>query len=168
MRRHHLLHLLFTPHKDTTPIMNLLRFHLQHPLHLTIHRHSARILHHHRHRRTLVQNPQLALRTLLVGRVCEDAAVEEGAVRVSDHGADVAGAVGLAVLLGRVFQGLEVGFCLVGPVGGVAFIDGVDSSLEGDAHVRVGQDEFAESVVLYRIVISLQHFLAGTQFCLPL
>lgn len=96
MRRNNLLHLLLTAHENPTPIMNPLGLDLQHPLHLAIHRHAARILHNHRHRRTLIQNPQLPFRRFLVRGVCEDAAVQERAVGVGDHGPDVARRVGFA------------------------------------------------------------------------
>jgi hypothetical protein len=148
MRRNNLIHLLLTSHENPTPVMDMLRLNLQHPLHLTIHRHPARILHHHSHGTTLIQDPQLPLGRLFVGWVGEYAAVQECSVGVGNHGANVPGGVGLAVGFGGVFEGFEVGFCLVGPVEGVSFINGVNGSLFGDAHVGMGEDELAKGVVL--------------------
>ena len=65
------------------------------------------LLEDHGHRTTLVQNTQLALGSLLVGGVGEDAAVQQGPVGVGHHGADVPRAVGLALL--GVLQRVEVG-----------------------------------------------------------
>lgn len=134
----HLLNLLGTAHENPTPVVDMLGLDLEHPLHFTVHGFSTRILHDHRHGRTFIQNPQLALRGLLVGRVREDAAIQQRAVRVSDHAPDVPCRVGLATRVGGVFERFEVGFGLVGPVGRVAFVNRVDGAFLGDAHVRVG------------------------------
>ena len=79
-----LLHLIPTTHKDSTPVMNVFRNHLHHPPHLAVHCLSARVLHHHRHRCTFIENSQLAFGGLAIGRVSEDTSVEERAVCVCD------------------------------------------------------------------------------------
>lgn len=118
--------------------MDSRRFNLQHSSHIAVHGLAAGILHDHSHRRTLVQDPQLALRRLLVGGVCKDATVQQRAVRVCDHGSDIPGRIGLAAFFFGVLERFKVGFRLVGPVHRVTFIDGVDGAFLGDAHVRVG------------------------------
>lgn len=101
----------------------------------------------HGHGRTLVQDAQLALGIPLVGRVGKDAAVQEGAVCVGDHAANVAGAVGLAVGVLGVLERVKVAFRLVLPVERVALVDRVDGAAGRDAHVGVRQDEFAQGIV---------------------
>jgi hypothetical protein len=176
-----LLHLFITTHIDAASVMNMLRFDLQHSLHLAVHRHTPRIFKHQRHwlcrrcqqkapptessgieatHRTLVQYSQFALWALLVCRVCKYASIEQRAVGVCHHAANVSRAVRFAALLLRKFQTLKVSSSLVVPIHAIALIDTVDSSLFGDAHVRMGKNEFAESVVLsgsqFRH-LSLQH-----------
>lgn len=147
MHINHLLHLIPTPHENPRPIMNMLRQHLQHPLHPPIHRLPARVLKHHRHRRALIQNPQFPLRTLFIRRVGENAAVEEGTIGVCDHRANVPRAIGLFVFVLRVFEEVDVFLDGLVPIFGVALVDAVDGAGLGDAHVGVREDEFAEGVV---------------------
>lgn len=85
----HFIHLLWAAHENARSVMNIRRLDREHSLHLRIHSLSTCVLHDHSHGRTLVQNPQFALRTLLVGRIREDTAVQQRAVRIRYHGPDV-------------------------------------------------------------------------------
>ncbi len=110
------------------------------------------VLEHQRHRRTFIQDPQLALRTLLIRRIRKNATVQQRPIRVRDHGPDIAGAIRLAFLarlgvLGRVLEAVEVLLDGLLPVQTVPLVDGVDGAGAGHAHVRVGEDELAEGVV---------------------
>lgn len=104
------------------------------------------ILENHGHGGALVEDAELALGALLVGGVGKDASVEEGAVGVGDHGANVAGRVGLAVVLG-LLEGVEVGDGVLFPVERVALVDRVDGAGAGHLHAGVGEDELADAVV---------------------
>jgi hypothetical protein len=101
------------------------------------------LLEDHGHRTTLVENTQLALGSLLVGRVGEDATVQQCPVCIRNHGSNVTGRVrllgvldGLNPLLGRHV-----------PVLAVAFVARVDATLLGNLHVGVSEDELAEGVI---------------------
>ena len=59
--------------------------------------HTSRLLREERHGERLVEQPQLSALALLVVGVAEDAAVQQCAVYVCDHGADVTRRVWLAV-----------------------------------------------------------------------
>jgi hypothetical protein len=169
MRSDDLLHLLVTAHIDATPIVNMLRLDLQHSLHLTVHSHATSIFEHQSHwlfrscqqnlperensgieaaYRTLVQYSQFALWTLLVCRICKYASVEQSAVGICHHAANVSRAIRFGALLFRKFQALKVSSSLVVPIHAVSLVDTVDSSLSWDAHVRMGKNEFTESIVL--------------------
>lgn len=141
-----LLDLTLGAKEDTTAVMNVLRTNLHQPLHARVNRETASVLKQHRHGRTLVQNTQLTLGTLLVGRVGKDTAVQQGAVRIGDHGPDVPGGVGLLALAG-VLEAVEVGVAPVVPVHAVSLVDGVDGPRLGETHVGVGQDELAQRVL---------------------
>ena len=104
------------------------------------------VLKHHRHRRALVQDPQLPLRALLICRICEDPTIQQRAVRVCHHAADVPRAVRL-LLAGRVLQAVEVLLDGIFPVLGVALVDAVDGPAARHLHGRVRQDELAQRVV---------------------
>lgn len=104
------------------------------------------ILKHHGHRRALIQNSQLALGALLIGRVGEDTSVQQGTVRVGNHATDIPRTVRLAVGGGGL-ERLEVLLDVVLPVQRVTLVDGVDRPRLGQLHVRVGQDELAQAVV---------------------
>jgi len=164
-----LLHLLVTAHIDATSVMNVLWLDLQHSLHPTVHSHTTGIFEHQSHwlfrscqqklpeqknsgieatHRTLVQYSQFALWTLLVCRVCKYASVEQSAVGVCHHTANVSRAVRFATLLFGKFQTLKVSSSLVVPIHAITLVDAVDSSLSWDAHVRMGKNEFSESIVL--------------------
>lgn len=106
---------------------------------------TAGILEEHGHRRALVQDSQLALGTLLVSGVGKDTAIQQGAVGVSDHAANVPGAVGL-LALARVLERVEVLVDPVVPVHAITLIDRVDGAFGGELHVGVGQDELAQGV----------------------
>lgn len=101
------------------------------------------LLEDHGHRATLVQDTQLALGSLAVRRVGEDATVEQSPVCVCNHGTDVTGRVGLLAVLDGVDPLLGGGI----PVLAVALVARVDGALLGHPHVRVSQDELAERVV---------------------
>lgn len=128
--------------------MDTLRLDLHHAVHVAVDGLAAGVFHDHGHGRALVEDAQLALGRLLVGRVGEDATIQQSPVGVRNHGANVAGRIGLAAFLLGELQGLKVRLGLVGPVQRVAFVDTVDGSLLGDAHVGVGEDELAEGIVL--------------------
>ena len=101
------------------------------------------MLEDHGHGATLVEDTQLALGGLLVGRVGEDTTVKQRPVCVGNHGTDVTGRVGLLAVL----DGLNP---LLGgnvPVLAVTLVARVDAALLGHLHVGVGEDEFAEGVV---------------------
>lgn len=66
------------------------------------------VLKHHGHGCTLVQNPQLSLRTLLVRGIGEDAAVQQRSVRVRNHGSDIPRAVRLATLFLWELQAVDI------------------------------------------------------------
>mmetsp|Transcript_34102 Transcript_34102/g.88158 ORF Transcript_34102/g.88158 Transcript_34102/m.88158 type:complete len:437 (-) Transcript_34102:64-1374(-) len=55
--------------------------------------HASCLLSDHSHGEALVQHAKLALCVFLVRRVNEDATVQQGAVHIGDHGADIAGGV---------------------------------------------------------------------------
>jgi hypothetical protein len=97
----------------------------------------------HGHGTTLVQNTQLALGSLLVGRVGEDATVEQCPVCIRNHGSDVTSRVRLLGILDgfNPLLGRHV------PVLAVAFVARVDATLLGNLHVGVGENELAEGVV---------------------
>jgi len=117
------------------PLMNTPRTLFQDPPR-PIKRQSTRLLNKFRHRKTLIQQSQLAARRFRVAGVGEQAAVEERAVHVRDHGADVARAVGFS---GRgEFDRVEVFGRGCVPEHCVSFVDGVDSAFLGDAHLRLG------------------------------
>jgi len=119
---------------------------LHQALHARVDSQAAGVLEQHGHGRTLVQNTQLTLGALLVGRVGEDTTVKQGSVGVGDHGTNVTGAVGFLAVRG-VLEAVEV---LVGPVvpeGAVALVDGVDGALGGHGHVGVSEDELAQRVL---------------------
>ena len=101
------------------------------------------MLEDHGHGATLVEDTQLALGGLLVGRVGEDTTVKQRPVCVGNHGTDVTGRVGLLAVLDGVtpLLGRDV------PVLAVTLVARVDATLLGDLHVGVGQDELAEGVV---------------------
>eukprot|EP00964_Phaeocystis_antarctica_P071138 scaffold43356_cov54-Phaeocystis_antarctica.AAC.1 len=121
---------------------------VQDALALAAHRRAARRLDDEGHRRRLVQQAQLAVRVLGVAGVGEDAAVQQRAVHVADHGADVARGVLLAGLALALLDGGDVlGELRVPrpPVGLVDRVDGLASG--GDLHVGLGQHELAHLLV---------------------
>ncbi len=58
---------------------------------------AARLFTDHGHRRSLVKESELSVRTLGIRRIHEDPPLEEGAVKVRDQGTDVARAVRLGL-----------------------------------------------------------------------
>jgi hypothetical protein len=154
-----LLDLLLAAHENATPVMDVFRLDLEHALHIAVDGVAAGVLHDHRHGRALVQDAQFALGALLVGRVGKDAAVEQCAVRVCDHRADVARGIGLEFRRVLVFAGplerVEVVDGLLVPVVRVALVHRVDGALLGDLHSRVREDELAECIVLCTLSVSV-------------
>jgi len=148
-----LVDLLLTAHENTTAVVNLFGLDVHHPLHLRVDGFTAGILHHHCHGRALVENSQLTLRRLLVGGVGEDTPVEQGSVGISNHGTDISGRVGLEVGLvglvgGRSLEAVDVVDSWLRPVVRVTLVDRVNGALLGHGHIGVGENEFAEGVVL--------------------
>lgn len=129
--------------------MDILRLDLKHSVHVAVDSLTAGVLHDHGHGGAFVQNPEFALWRLLVGWIGKDATVQKRAVGVGNHGTNVPCGIRFASFLG-VLEGFKVRLGLVGPVHGIAFVDAVDRSFLGDAHVGVGEDEFAQCVVLER------------------
>lgn len=106
------------------------------------------ILKNHGHRRALVQNSQLALGALLIRGVRKDTSIQQGAVRIRDHGTDITGAVRLAAgVLLALLEAVEVRLDVVLPVERVTLVDRVDAPLLGDGHVGVGKNELADALV---------------------
>mmetsp|Transcript_62445 Transcript_62445/g.135561 ORF Transcript_62445/g.135561 Transcript_62445/m.135561 type:complete len:233 (+) Transcript_62445:73-771(+) len=110
----HALHVTRTTHNDRAPVMDLLWHDIKHTPNLAeVHArgcHSSRLLRDHRHGKALVEDSQLALLRLLVRWVEEDTAVEQGAVHVRDHGANVSGGIArLFAFRHEVLDGLVPG-----------------------------------------------------------
>ena len=101
------------------------------------------LLEDHGHGTTLVQNTQLALGSLLVGGVGEDAAVQQCPVRICNHGSDVTCGVRLLAVLDGITPLLGGNV----PVLAVTLVARVDAALLGHLHVGVGEDELAKGVV---------------------
>lgn len=106
---------------------------------------SAGLLGNHGHGNALVQTAKLALGGLIVGRVEENASVEEGAVDIGNHRTDVAGRVGLGTLL-EDGNGLLDGLVPVVGVALVACEDGLAAIL-GELHVDTSVDELTDGGV---------------------
>mmetsp|Transcript_2714 Transcript_2714/g.6745 ORF Transcript_2714/g.6745 Transcript_2714/m.6745 type:complete len:243 (+) Transcript_2714:186-914(+) len=75
--------------------------------------HASCLLSDHSHGEALVQHAKLALCVFLVRRVNEDATVQQGAVHIGDHGADISGAIaivlaGMHVVLAGLIPGVQV------------------------------------------------------------
>mmetsp|Transcript_25108 Transcript_25108/g.51058 ORF Transcript_25108/g.51058 Transcript_25108/m.51058 type:complete len:462 (-) Transcript_25108:111-1496(-) len=109
---------------------------------------SATLLHEERHGGSLVQETQLAVLVLGVRGVSEDAAVQECAVHVTNHRADVASRV---LDAGLALGGLEGGHVLLEglvPVPAVRLVEGVDLAALGHLHVGVGEHELPDRAVV--------------------
>ena len=143
---HDLLDLITRAEEDTAAVVDVLGDDGEETVHLRVDGATAGILEDHSHGSALVQNAQFALGALGVGWVGEDAAVEQGAVGVGDHAADVAGGVGLLALAGEL-EGVEVSVGPLLPVHAVTLVDGVDGAGGGQLHVGVGEDELAQRVL---------------------
>lgn len=101
--------------------MDILRLQIEDALNLAL-EHACRgdpssLLRDHGHREAFVQQPQFAFRRLLVCRIQEDAAIQERAVDVGDHGSDVPGRVALLFALRDVLLDLCV------PMRGITLVD---------------------------------------------
>mmetsp|Transcript_4980 Transcript_4980/g.10733 ORF Transcript_4980/g.10733 Transcript_4980/m.10733 type:complete len:262 (+) Transcript_4980:506-1291(+) len=108
---------------------------------------TASLLCNEGHGCALVEQAELAVLVLLVTGVAVDASVQQGAVEVTDQGANVAGAVGLAVPLGGVLQAGHVVLHALVPQVGVALVEGVDLANLGDLDVPVCQHELSHQGV---------------------
>ena len=105
------------------------------------------ILKHHSHRRALVQNPQLPLRTLLIRRVRKDPPIQQCPVSVRNHTPNIPRTVRFSPLLNWKFQAIKVLLDRLFPVQRVPLVDAVDCPGFGESHVRVREDELAQGVV---------------------
>lgn len=139
------LHLVLAAEEDAGAFVDVLWHEVEDAL-LAVGGEPAGLFDNHGHGKTLVQNPELALFRLGVGGVGKDTAVEEGAVDVCHHGADVARTVGLAAVL-RVLEGFKVLFARLVPVQTVSLVDRVDAPRFGNLHVWMGEDELPEGRV---------------------
>merc|ERR1719181_1845067 len=104
------------------------------------------------HRRGLVEQPELAVLVLGVGGVAEDAAVEERAVDVADHGADVAARVLRLGLARARAEALEVVLERLVPVGAVRLVARVDLAALRDLDARVREHELADVLIISKAV----------------
>mmetsp|Transcript_17479 Transcript_17479/g.46642 ORF Transcript_17479/g.46642 Transcript_17479/m.46642 type:complete len:232 (-) Transcript_17479:770-1465(-) len=144
------IHIALASHDDGARFVDARGHDVQYPLDLAPENATRscapRGLHDHGHGETLIHDAQLAVRllggALLVRGVEIHAAVQDGAVHVRDHGADVAGAVGLRALLPLPNYRLHGGI----PVLAVALVAAVDSltAVLWELHVRRGVHELPE------------------------
>ena len=141
-----LLNLALGTEEDTTLVVDGLGANFHEALHARVHGETACILKDHGHGGTLVQDAQLTLGALLVSRVGKDTTVQQGAVGVSDHGADVSSTVGLATVCGSL-QTVKVRIAPVIPVHAVTLVDGVNGARFGKLHVGMSKDELAQRVL---------------------
>mmetsp|Transcript_48082 Transcript_48082/g.115568 ORF Transcript_48082/g.115568 Transcript_48082/m.115568 type:complete len:267 (-) Transcript_48082:327-1127(-) len=127
-----------------TPLVDVGGHEVEHALHRAVEHagggDAARRLADERHREALVQHAQLAVGALLVCGVDEDAAVQDGAVHVAHHRADVSRGVLVLLAPVDVVEDGEV------PVGRVALVARVDllATANGELHVGVGVDELSK------------------------
>ena len=96
----------------------------------------------------LVEEAQLAVLVLAVGGVAEDAAVEQRAVDVADHRAEVARRVLLARLALALLDRRHVVAQRLVPLPAVGLVDRVDGlAARGHLHVGLRQHELADRLV---------------------
>mmetsp|Transcript_14034 Transcript_14034/g.37915 ORF Transcript_14034/g.37915 Transcript_14034/m.37915 type:complete len:261 (-) Transcript_14034:634-1416(-) len=138
------LNLVLGANEEGLSLVHLLGHDLKGPNH-TCGALAAGLLSQEAHGGALVQQTQLAIGVLLVAWVAVDATVQQGAVEVTHQGANVASAVGLAVVGGRVLNVLHVSAQVVVPQVVVALVEAVDLALLRDLHVPVGQHKLANS-----------------------
>mmetsp|Transcript_72262 Transcript_72262/g.217199 ORF Transcript_72262/g.217199 Transcript_72262/m.217199 type:complete len:485 (-) Transcript_72262:71-1525(-) len=129
---------------DGAALVDVSRHEVKHPVDGALEharrRDAARGLDDESHGEALVEDAQLAAGRLLVGRVDEAAAVEDGAVHVRHHRAHVArGVLVVLKVINRFLDGLV-------PVGRVALVARVDllAAALGELHVGVRVNELAE------------------------
>jgi hypothetical protein len=91
---------------------------------------SAGLLGEHGHGTGLVQEPELSVLVLLVGGVEEDAAVEQSAMHVTNHGANVTKGILLARLSLTGRDRVKVLLDPRGPLGAVALRGKIGQSSE--------------------------------------
>eukprot|EP00968_Pinguiococcus_pyrenoidosus_P014315 scaffold1307_cov200-Pinguiococcus_pyrenoidosus.AAC.4 len=104
---------------------------------------AACLLDEERHGEALIQDAQLAIRRLAVGRVEEDTAVEDRSVHIGHHGAHVALREGLRL---RVLEARHRSHHLLVPERAVSLVHAVDSlGLVRDAHLSARVHELAEA-----------------------
>mmetsp|Transcript_18226 Transcript_18226/g.46677 ORF Transcript_18226/g.46677 Transcript_18226/m.46677 type:complete len:331 (+) Transcript_18226:209-1201(+) len=152
-----------TAEDNGAALVNVGRHEVEHALHRAVEHarrgDAARGLNNESHRKALIEHAQLPLRALLVGRVDEAAAVEDRAVHVRHHRADVARRV---LLFLEELHGLLARRV---PVEGVALIARVNllATISGQAHVRMRVDELAQRRVerkpLYLALLEAHHKL---------
>jgi len=140
-----LLDLALAAEPDTRALVDLRRLQIKNALTLVVDGETAGLLDDHSHWEALVQQSQLALTRLLVGRVGEQPAIKNRAVHVGNHGADIPRRVRLA-LLGELERVEKVLRRLV-PVHGVALVDRIDVAELGHAQTGVRQNELPERVI---------------------
>ena len=141
--RAHLAHVVGRAEDDGDALVDVLRDEVHDPR-LAGEREAARLLDEVRHRRRLVQQPQLAVRVLRVGGVAEDAAVEQRAVDVADHRANVPRAVPLAALAEPLLDVFHVAPQRRVPVHAVGLVERVDAAAARQLDVGVREDELAD------------------------
>lgn len=141
-----LLYFILRAEEHTTLVVNVLRDNAQKALHAGVHSETTGVFKQHSHGRAFVQNTQLTLGGLLVGRVSEDTTVEQCPVSISHHATNVASTVRLLALGGEL-QRVEVSVGPLLPVAAVTLVDGVDGALGGEGHVGVSEDEFTQGVL---------------------
>ncbi len=132
--------------------------------------HEHTILEHHCHGCTLIQNPQLPLGALLIARIGEDPAIQQGAICVRNHTPDIPRTVGFPTFAHGILQRVEILLHRFVPVETVPLVDAIYSSRLRYLHVRMRQDEFAQGVIhgeaIDAATLHREHQLgAGTVHC---
>ena len=118
---------------------------------------TAGLFNHKAERGGLVHEPQLAPGVLGVGRVEEDAALEQGAVKVGHQGADIATRVGPLGLAVGLLQMVDIGAGRGEPGVATALVDAVGRTALRNTDMFVGQQKVANAAVQGEAV----HALAG-------
>mmetsp|Transcript_10120 Transcript_10120/g.24464 ORF Transcript_10120/g.24464 Transcript_10120/m.24464 type:complete len:236 (+) Transcript_10120:336-1043(+) len=108
---------------------------------------ATSLFHDERHRCTFVQKSKLAVLVLVVSWICEDAAIEQCAVNIADHGADVAKGVGFARFAFPVTDVRDVLPHWLVPLCDVGLVAGVDLAPCRNLNRRSSHHEFADAGV---------------------
>lgn len=136
-------------HRHRTLVMDASRGKIQDITYLPS-KHASRcdpsgLLHHHRHRKTFVEDTQLALALGGIGRVGEDTTIEKGTMHISDHGAHISSSVGLRAVQSKFINSL-LDLRVPGEV--VSLIDAVNSlALGGERHVHSSENKLTDTGV---------------------